>query len=166
MNWDKWITLAEKFWLGETTPAEEHALKTTLQRADVPVELHELEAYFAHMENAKQTNRLGDAFDAHLLAQLSVPTPAKKRSLRLMGIRMAAGLVLLMGLTGGIYWQYGGTSSTQQADAFIDTFDDPEQAYAEVRKALMVMSNQLNAGMKHTETVGMFHQVQEQLKEN
>ena len=77
--------------------------------------------------------------------------PARKISFYWRSV--AASLLIAVSITGGLYWQRSQTAQVIEAD----TYTDAEMAFAEVKKAMMLLSNNLNEGMEHTSVLGEFH---------
>jgi hypothetical protein len=46
------------------------------------------------------------------------------------------------------------------------TYEDPQQAYEETKKVLMLVASKLNKGRKYTETIGAFSDAEEKIKGN
>jgi len=80
---------------------------------------------------------------------------------------MAAGIALLVGLTLINKLQDNDKAINIDPVAvneeFIDTYDDPQEAYENVRAALMMVSSNLNEGVSYTSEMNKFEQAQKEI---
>lgn len=129
--------LIEKYWNAETTLQEETRLMQELSRAQSP------EAqYFAFIAEArKQKSMLTiDDIDAYNLKQTLHQSTATVRPLYRWMASAAAVMILLLSAFG--VWEYSQQATVQPQMA--ETFEDPYEAYEEVRQALAFVSSKLN----------------------
>ena len=136
--------ILEKYWKGETTLEEEMWLKESqeLIQTQFPNELtHELFA-FQELES-NQTSNL--SFEA-LMAQLQPVQPVAKRfqlfSLKQWLPGIAASLILIAGAY--FLMKPATTNTSNQELAMVETYDDPQQAYEEVKRALLILTETIN----------------------
>lgn len=135
--------LLKKYWEAETSLQEEQELNKLLA-ASQDTELEEEKALFAHFHSKKELE-LDESFDAEFMAkidQLEEQRGAKVISLKGYFTRYAsiAAAVLVLCISGALYYQQ------QQQYQVEDTFDDPELAYAELKKQLLMVSRYMNKG--------------------
>ncbi len=129
--------LLEKYWNAETSTHEEEQLMNDMATSQGPEA-----TYFAMLaETRKQTSFLTiDDIEAYNLKQTLNASRATVRPVyRWMA---SAAAILLFVLSGLGAWKYSqqATQSAQMAE----TFDDPYEAYQEVREALAFVSSKLN----------------------
>ena len=135
--------LLKKYWAAETSLQEEQELKELL-RSSENTELEEEKALFAHFEETK-TAELEASFDESFMAKIEAleqEKGAKVISLKSYFreySKIAAAVVVLF-VSGMFYYQQ------QQTVLVEDTFEDPELAYAELKKQLLIVSQYLNKG--------------------
>ncbi len=122
--------LIEKYFQGETTIAEEKQLKAYFSSNDVAPQLAKYQALFGYFETQIETQ-----FEQKLILQ-----PRKQFSVKWIGI--AASFVVLFGLS----TFYFNSSESKHED--LGTYDNPEEAFAATQKALLLVSEQVNLGMK------------------
>ena len=122
--------LVEKYFQGETTIAEEKQLKAYFSSTDVAPHLVKYQSLFGYFETQKATQ-----FEQKLPLQ-----PRKQSTVKWIGI--AASFVILFGLA--TFFLY--PTETNKED--LGTFDNPEEAYVETQKALLMVSEQVNFGME------------------
>lgn len=135
--------LLKKYWEADSSLQEEQELKDLLSKS-TDTELDEEKALFAHFAQHKSVE-LDDSFDADLLAQIEEMEEqkgAKVISMKSYFTRYAsiAAAVLVLCISGALYYQQ------QQQFGSEDTFDDPEVAYAELKRQLLLVSKYMNKG--------------------
>lgn len=130
-------TLLEKYWNADTTPQEEAHLMQEMTKQNSP------EAqYFAFLAKARQDKSILtiDDIDAFNLKQ-TLHTP--KSNVRPLYRWMAsAAAMLIFALSAFGVWNYSWKVAEQAPMA--ETFEDPYEAYEEVRQALAFVSSKLN----------------------
>ncbi|MFT4737797.1 MAG: hypothetical protein ACI92W_001914 [Paraglaciecola sp.] len=133
--------LLEKYWSGGTTRSEEKEIKDLFSSSESDHALSKSErSYFSAM------NQSGS-----MKSTKSFTHPGKSQ--RQTWLSVAASI--LIGLTVGI-WVL--TDARNQRD-FIE--DDPQKAYEMTRKALMMMSTNLNQGAEYSASIKKINVVQD-----
>jgi hypothetical protein len=163
MESQKLNKLAEKFWQGECSQEEEQILRQALQKGPVPQELAELAEYLSFFEQERQEQVLPDDFAASMLAQL--PAAPVRRWIPGQWWKMAAGIILVLGLGYGIS-QFANEPAPVEISTQEDTYEDAEMALEEVKKALMLVSTNMNEGVAPASLLKEFHEAKEELKTN
>jgi hypothetical protein len=141
--------LLERYWKCETTLAEEEILKAFFLQEDVPSELLPYKDLFAYEASAK-ADKLGDDFDAKILAKVKAPVVEVKHVTvmhRLRPLFKAAAIVAIL-LTLGNAAQHSFRTSDDSIDYnydnYKDTYTDPKVAYDHVSTALKTVSEGLS----------------------
>lgn len=155
--------LLEKYWQAETTVEEEKALAAWFRdNPDADPELESSRALFAWIDEESQVTP-GEDFEARILQAITAgQTDQPLQADQLMPVRyfhggliaaaasvciLVAGLFLLQPEPGSPPADAGTASAADRSVAVIrDTYDDPQQALAAVRRALLVASVHLNEG--------------------
>jgi hypothetical protein len=174
MNTREIEQLLEKYYEGETSLAEEKLLREFFHGRDVPGHLKEHRALFGFFEEEQGVELKNEHFNRSLSAAMAsaedgsvvVPMhPRRNKLIYLTGI--AAGILLLAGLLFTFRTEVfnGSAASHKNAEA--------ELAMATTREALMIVSDNLNHGlrqmdrlkaldkaMKELETFNKFYQYQ------
>ncbi|WP_422006041.1 hypothetical protein [Roseivirga pacifica] len=134
--------LEEKFWNAESSLDEEQELKQLVQQAPESAELSELKQLFAHHDEAAQ-KQLDDSFDEEILAIIQ----AEKEEVKVVSFNdyfrkysAIAAAVLVTIISSVFFYQQ------QNAPTSTDTFETPEEAYAELKKQLLMVSVFMNKG--------------------
>jgi len=166
--------LLEKFYEGETTLEEEELLRNFFLGSEVPGHLKEHRALFGYYEEERGVELENANFNRSLTAApasaedgpvVVTMHPRRRKIMYLTGI--AAGILLLAGLLFTFRTEVfnGSAASSKKAEA--------ELAMATTREALMIVSDNLNHGlrqmdrlqaldkaMKELETFNKFYQYQ------
>ncbi|UUC47272.1 hypothetical protein [Flavobacterium cerinum] len=129
MEFNSMDKLIEKYFSGETSIAEEKELKNYFSQPDVAPHLEQYRAMFGYFGQAKD-----EQFTK------TVPLKPRKRSY-VAWISVAASVALLFGLITYL-------NPKQQDQQDLGTFDNPETAYMETQKALEMVSENVNIGVK------------------
>ena len=138
----KTAELLEKYWATETSLEEERMLKDLLKDAPEREELEEVKALFEHFETESQ-HELDPSFDEsvlRLIGQEEEETRVISFSGYFKRYASIAAAVIVMLVSGYMF--------TQQQNQYTseDTFDTPEEAYAELKRQLLMVSNYMNKG--------------------
>ncbi|MFY0592475.1 hypothetical protein [Roseivirga sp.] len=133
--------LLEKYWEAETNLEDEKALKDLIKAEQDSEELEEVKALFDHFESESQIE-LDASFDESILEMISEEPETKVFSIQHYLKRytsIAAAIVVIF---------VSGYLVTQQQNQYTseDTFETPEEAYAELKKQLLMVSNYMNKG--------------------
>lgn len=140
MNYNSIKELLEKYYAGETTLKEEDALKHFFAEEVVPERLKADQELFRAMIASEQEEVLGDDFDEAVLSQLEGSSFRWGRHewiYTLSGLAAAAVIVISLWI--------GGVFAPQRS--LPGTINNPQVAYAETRKALAEVSDNLNKGL-------------------
>lgn len=147
--------LLARYYNGETSEAEEKKLKRFFAGEDVPSHLLADKEFFLQLTACpgaevpegleEKLNNLIDEWDTHEKRVQKLNKP--RRVIRLQWIASIAASLLIL-FTVGTY-----VCDSQIASAPIDTCATPEEAYVQAQKALVMLSANLNKGMKEVETV-------------
>jgi|GEM_PF-1302732 len=140
--------LVARFWEGACSEAEERELKEIVLYGELPAKHAELKSYMSYMDRSKDEEGLGDVFDRQVLAAIE---KRENASDSFPWMKMAAGMALLVGLffTWRSYSDPQIVPDVQEEIVITDTYEDPEVAYREVKKALMLVGNKMNQGISY-----------------
>jgi hypothetical protein len=132
------IALLEKYWRAETSVEEEKALAAYFKSGIVDADLEPYCDLFAYFEEEAQVSP-GAGFESRILQAI---TPVRHFSWSLV----AAAAAVLVVVAGVFIFQPSPPRAT--VARITDTYENPEQALAAVRHALLVASVHLNEGQK------------------
>ncbi len=133
--------LLEKYWEAETNLEDEKELKRLISEAQESEELEEVKALFNHFDSEASVG-LDESFDASILEMISEEKEAKVISISGYFKQYAsiAAAVIVMAVSGYMFVENQNQYSAE------DTFETPEEAYAELKRQLLVVSNYMNKG--------------------
>jgi hypothetical protein len=146
------IALLDKYWQAETTLGEEKALAEYFRGASIDPELEQYREVFAFFEAEAQVMAspgLGD----RILRHIGIADEAPVRRIRSFGGGLLAAAAVIAAVVIGLFVLTpaqergvgaGSALATVRHGGIQDTYDDPEQALAVVRHALLVASTHLN----------------------
>ena len=154
--------LAEKFWKGECSAEEEQWLMDALKEEKHSGKQSELHAYSLYLEE-ERAEQLDEDFDAEIMDMISQPKTRLLFPRQIM--RWAAAIALILGISFALVriLEPNQVEENIATIEFTDTYDDPELAYQEVKKALMMVSSNMNNGIKQTTYIGEFHKAKEKI---
>jgi hypothetical protein len=150
--------LLEKYYNGETTLEEERKLHWYFQTHDVPMHLKpDAEIFRYHYRQTRE--EVSPGLSERLAKLIDEQNRKSKYFLPVRTIRLisavAASVLILLALWIGV-----GRNIMQQKQVarYTDTFDDPQLAYLETKKALILVSEKLNAGTEHLQHLKKYNQ--------
>jgi len=145
--------LIEKYYNGETTVEEEHALRDFFSKNNVPDGYEAEKEIFSYYDSSQEIPEPSIDFEARILAGIDASernaVSQRIRRYFLPLLSAAAGLLILS----GSYFFF--IKHKEQ----LDTFKDPDIAYAETIKILREVSSQLNHGAQVLEPVGKMNEM-------
>lgn len=168
MNIEEVKLLIEAFYNGETSSAEEQALLRYFEGDNIPEELVEERDLFLQLNNtqsieiplgleAKLSNFIDTLVEKEQVKTVDLnPRKGNRTQLWLRVGGVAASIALLFSI--GVYLN----KSDDNVDAspqmvqdlqLKDSFDDPQEAYKEAEKALLLVSLNLNKGVNQISVV-------------
>lgn len=153
MNFKEIEDLLEKFYEGTSTPSEERKLREFFSGSEIPPHLSSHADLFRYYEEAAREELPDPEFEDKFLASIdktrTIPLiSTRKRVMYITGI--AATLILLAGLV-----------FTFRNDVFLrptKITTEQELAYRQVKKALSMVSANLNAGLVHVRKLDNFQE--------
>ena len=159
--------VAKRYWEGQCTEEEEARLREHLLYGQVPQGLEDLADYLRYQESQKHSLSLDDTFDRKVLSSIEA---SNGRVFQLPTVwKIAAGIALLVGAFFMFRSLQGdglpGSSQTM-AEEFQDTYDDPELAYQEVKKALRMVSGGMNEGSTAMNGLSLFHEAKKEVEQD
>lgn len=151
--------LLDKYWNGKSDIDEEKALKQFLSDRDASPDTD----FFRYL-NESSNERIQDTdFDRKVLSEIGLLKKPRGRNF-LMNWRVAAVVALL--LAASVVFKFGMLERQANEETLADTYEDPEKAFEETKKALLFISSKLNEGSEYTQEIGKFSESQEKLKKN
>ena len=156
--------LRKKYWEGNTSQEEEEALKKLADNR--PSQLDSDEEYFSFLNKKGAEQPLNKEFEDEILRLIDVKkAKSKPKNIAIKYWYIAASLTLIISVSiifkRGIFNENSAVQVVQ-----VDTFEDPEKAFEETKKALLFLSEKLNQSSEYATQFSKFEQSQEILKQN
>lgn len=146
--------LLDRFYLGETTLEEEQLLLEYFSSARVPEELMADRDLFRSLEPAGNTIVVPGGLNQKILDVLDQQEKKEVRTRRISIFSLsglAAGLLVVIALYVGYFRD--GQSELLASQELTDTYENPQDAYIEAKRALTYVSAKLNEGTSELERV-------------
>ena len=153
--------LLEKYWMCETSLEEEQRLHDFFKGKAVPESMKEATALFRFFE-AEKNNSLHENFEPTVTKQLRQRQGGKIISMVSVGniARIAAGILVVVAATFFIRQEVR-KSYPQELQ---DTYTDPQIAFEETKKALMMISNSFGKAKKEAGKMKMFNEAEKKIQ--
>ena len=157
--------ILEGFYAGETTLEEERKLRGFFASADVPEEMIPDRLLFREMEAESGSIRVPQELDTRILEAIdgAEREESRIRRINLFSLSgLAAGLLVLI----AVYLFFLRTDDPVRiaSHQWEDTYEDPLQAYEEVKQTLMYVSEKLNTGTGELQRVKEVNRAADPLK--
>ena len=157
--------LLERYWNCVSTVEEENELKLLFNSNDVPDELKESAALFKYFEQQKQAT-LNEKFNEEIIEKIKLqqsPTVIKINRGLQNYMRVAAAILVILGASFIFrmeFWQ----GEKPKLLLVEDTFQTPEEAYAETKKAFMLIAEKMNSGRKQAQKISIMNKAESKIK--
>jgi hypothetical protein len=171
MEWNRIEALVEKYWEGETSVEEEKELKQFFSTSDPshwPESVREVADLFRYYAAEEATQPLGQAFDDRLFGQLKTRPSGQESKLRPLyfnWLKLAACLVIVVSAVLVFRNQSRKMETQAVRQSEQDTFEDPQRAYEETRKALLLVSVQLNKGKSYAGEIRKINEAEDLIRQ-
>lgn len=175
MDYSNIRALLDKYWEGETSLEEEAQLKQFFAAAPdgLPQDLQEAAPLFQYFDLATPEFEMPAAdLQAHL-EQAPAPTPVIKMGFLRNWMQYAAMLAIALGIGYGIQRHIDSgkeisvaSSSFRQGEDDPTEIKDPKEAYAETKKALLLLSKNLNKGKQEMAKLNVINEATDKVKAN
>ena len=154
MEWKEIKQLSEKYWKAETTLEEEKKLIKNITSSNDPLDPQEVE-YFKTLEQFSKA-RLNDDFDKKFFEGIRESETKTIRFYHHKWIQMAASVILVIGMAGGIHFQKQRELARQQ---------EARAAFEIAKNALFLVSDKMNRGNEYTmEGLKKFEETHQKIK--
>ena len=160
-NMDK---LKRKYWEGATSADEEEILKKhSRKKEDEPVE----DTFFSYLEHKRKEKINDPGFEKEVLRQITENQGTKRLLLQRINWQIAAAITILFAI-GTIYFarhvSINNRTGQQNTSMLYDTYEYPQLAFEETKKALLLISSNLNKSKAYATEFKKFNESQENLK--
>ncbi len=168
MDSNKIDDLLKKYWECETSLDEEKELRAYFNESEYDKKYANVAPLFRYYEREQKIGGLDNFFDQRILDEIeNIQPKVKKKSkiIELFGNVVKVAAVGLILITAG-YFIKEELSKEEMKPYVSDTFEDPEKAFEETKKALQMISKNFNKGRKEVKKLSTFNEAQEKVKEN
>ncbi|MBX2967513.1 MAG: hypothetical protein KF845_15330 [Cyclobacteriaceae bacterium] len=163
MDSKKLEELVKKYWNCETSLEEEQQLREYFRGGNIPESWRETAALFRYFDEQK-SKTTDSQFDETVLASIK-KMPARKEGRVVKWVaasmRIAAGVAVLLA---AIYFVRQELRSDTAMASAEDTFEDPQQAFEETKKALLMISKGFGRAEQQAKKINMFNEAQEKVQ--
>ncbi len=152
--------LLEKYWMAETSLEEEQQLRDFFQSKDVPESMKATAEMFRFFDSEKNKS-LNENFESTVTKQLRQRQGGKVISMSFTNIaRIAAGILVVVA-AGYFIRQEVRKSYPQELQ---DTYSDPQMAFEETKKALMMISNSFGKARHEAGKMKVFNDAEKKIQ--
>jgi len=161
MNLKEIEALLEKFYNGETSLEEERSLREYFNSDIVPEHFSAYQEQFRYYQSDKDEKSPAKTLEHKLADKIREEGngnhAGRRRRLYYTITGIAASILIFI----GIYFQFIVNDNNRNSYTMENTYEDPEQAYAEAKKALLLVSEKFNAGVQDFNKFSTFNQYKE-----
>lgn len=152
--------LLSKYWNCETSLEEEQQLREYFKGGDIPEQWKETAALFRYFEENKKKTLNDVAFDAAVMQNVAPQKKGKLVKLFYNSMRIAAGIAVLVMAVWFVRKEVRDTTPQE----VVDTYDDPQLAFEETKKALLMISKSFGTAENQAKKLNMFNEAQEEIQ--
>lgn len=164
MNTTEIKKLIEKYFEGETTGADETKLRDFFRHEKVPPDLAIYTGLFRYFSDAGKDEIPNPGFEQRFLTQIkeipAIPLAPERRQIYYI-TSIAAGILLLCGL---IFTFRYDIIKNPGNHPLKDTYTNPSAAYIAAKKALLMVSVNLNTGLDQVKKLQPFQKGMEKIE--
>ncbi|HEY9551410.1 MAG TPA: hypothetical protein VIQ97_03895 [Prevotella sp.] len=159
MNVNEVRILLDRFYEGTATESEERQLRTFFSAGQVPEELRGEQALFEafHAQEAP----LPSGFEQRMERQVDSWNMLEKsstRRARTAVLRWISGIAASVAVLFSVVWMVNSVSDSKEYAVQQETYDNPQDAYAETQRALKLFSAKMNKGLAKISNNNQQHQ--------
>jgi hypothetical protein len=160
MDLNKIEQLLEKYWNTETSLEEEQELRDYFRSSTFPDSMKEAALLFRFLDTEKNKS-LQENFERDVTKQLSRRHGGKVISMSFTNImRIAAGIAVVVVATYFIRQEVRKSYPKELQD----TYTDPQMAFEETKKALMMISNSFGKAKREAGKIKMFNDAEKKIQ--
>ncbi len=161
--------LLERYWNCVSTQEEETEIKAFFNSGEnIPPHLESSAPLFQYFNQEAKVKMLDPAFDNALMEQLK-NSPQPKSKVRKLEqafqnyMKVAAAIALIIA-TSFVFRMEIWQGDKPQLLLVEDTYKNPEEAYAETKRALLLIASKMNHGKKEVEKISLLSKAESKIK--
>ena len=160
MNLKEIEVLLKKFYDGESSLEEERCLRQYFNQETIPGYLMSHRQQFLYYQLAGEIIPPNLKSEAGLFQLIEKQKDHRKNINKRRIYYLVSGIAASLLIFIGVYFQYIANDKKSEYE-IENTYEDPEKAYAEAKKALLLVSEKFNAGVQDFNKFSTFSQYQE-----
>jgi len=157
MDYSSIKDLIEKYWNCETSLEEEAQLRAYFSSKEVHKDLKVFAPLFHYFRSESELG-ISDGFDEKVIHQIQKAKRSPKQRYLSISYKVAAAVILLMFFV-TIHQRFIAVRD-KAVTVVKDTFDDPEKALEETKKALLLVSEKWNKGKSNIDKLSEFNKAE------
>lgn len=154
--------LLQRYWNCETSLEEEKILKEHFRNSPVPDGIKDSASWFHYIDLQKKKSLNDVAFDGAVMSKVNSKSSTSRRLLY-NSMRIAAGIIVVMV---AVWFIHSEIRSDIQTTEVVDTYEDPQAAFEETKKALLMISKTFGSAEEQAKKINLFNEAQEQVQGN
>ncbi len=147
--------LLERYWNCETTLEEEHELRSYFNTETVPDELKDTAALFRYFESQKKIEL--KKVVVHPTMKTRSADNGKMVKMFFTSAKIAAGVLVLVAATYLVRQEV----RKSYPEEVVDTYSDPQLAFEETKKALMMISKTFGKAKQEAGKISVFNEAEQ-----
>ncbi|MEP2668208.1 MAG: hypothetical protein ABJH04_04400 [Cyclobacteriaceae bacterium] len=149
--------LLEKYWKCETSLEEESELKAYFSENEVPESLKETAMLFQYFESQKKLEIRKIEFDQKVKTGVTPVEKGKVIKMFFTTAKIAAGVLVLVAATYLVRQEI----RKSYPEEVVDTYSDPQLAFEETKKALMMISKTFGKAKQEAGKITVFNEAEQ-----
>jgi len=168
MDFKKLEDLLEKYWMGDTDLHQESELRKYLLHPDLPEKYNKEALLFRYFEEERNLELEKESMEGihperDLMENKSVKFPSRSNRIKNYSLLKMAAVISTIAVS-SILIVNQFDREIESTEIITDTFDNPEKAYEETKKALLLLSAKFGKGRKQVEKISIFSESQEKVQ--
>ncbi len=152
--------LLKKYWECETSLEEEQMLVDYFSSGNVPEQFKEASSLFQYFQHQKKKSLSDSSFDGYAFTKSKGENINRRVGWVYNSLRIAAGIIVLM----TAIWLVRSEIRETIPQEMVDTYDDPQLAFEETKKALLIISKSFGTAEEQAKKINLFNEAQQQIE--
>jgi hypothetical protein len=161
MDFKQLEQLLQKYWDCETSLEEEQLLREYFRGDSIPEQLKDTAALFQYFEEQKNKS-VDTGFEGAVITQLKEQPKRGGKVIKLLQntMRIAAGVAVLVAAVYFVRQEIRKNNDISMED----TYDDPQKALEETKKALLMISKGFGRAEQQAKKINLLNEAQEKIQ--
>ena len=156
--------LLDKYWACETSLEEEMEIKNFFKQGNIPEQLLSHASLFNYLHQAESEKVLNADFDQTVLDAIAEQKQGRQVYVKTWYQSYLKVAVVLLILVSASFVLTRYLNTQEPVPALTDTYDNREEAFQEIKKALLRVSKNIEKGRVQTQKIANFHQAEKKVK--